>query len=89
MDGAAGICAFEGCEAECEALEVIVGGVGGFAVFFDTAEEFAHGALEAVFEPGTLQVWGTISLVIGEADCLLAEAGAGGLKGAFGSDEQG
>ena len=50
-DGLAGVGAFQSGEAEFKAPEVLAGGVYGFAVFFDGAEELAHGSLEAGIEP--------------------------------------
>ena len=51
MDNLTGVGAFKGGEAELEGSEVVPCSMAWFAVFFDGAEELAHGSLEAGIEP--------------------------------------
>ena len=47
--------AFDSGKGEGEGAEIVIGGVNGFAVFFDGGEEFGHGALESIGKPATFE----------------------------------
>ena len=74
----------DGGEDQVEGLEIVLGAVFGFALFFDGAEEFAHRPGEAVGKPRALDLEGGGSArsldfnVMGGADSAVGADGAAG-----------
>ena len=78
--------AFDGGEGEGEGAEIVVGGVNGFAVFFDGGEELGHGALESIGEPATFEGRGGGTGGGMEGDFLGEEGGTDAADGSRGTD---
>ena len=79
----------DGGEAEGEAVEIVLGAVGGLAVFFDGAEQLGHGAVETVGEPVAFEFWAGVAARGEDGDFLFGEAGAGAENSSAGAGDVG
>src|SRR5436190_24251207 len=75
-DRAAGLGAGARREAEGEALEVLTRAVGWLAPLLDGQEQLGHRAVEAVVEPGALELWPRDAAARVERDGLFGQARA-------------